>query len=265
MSNGFGGTKDMALPAYAQRFVREGMAVLTYDYRHFGESGGEPRQLFDPGKQLDDLRAAVRFARGRREINPDRIALWGTSAAGGYGLVIAAEDKQIACVIAQCPSLDRHADFKKSLQENGLGFFLRLFVHAQRDKGRSRLGMPPHRLPIVGKPGTLAMHTGQDVFQGYTGLAAGSSTFTNTVCARVLLIEDKHNPANYAEQVQCPFLLVLCEQDHLVDNTANHTVADKMRELATVRIFPVNHFDIYQGDWFEQDIAEQISFLNKQL
>ena len=39
LSHGFGGTKHMILESYALRFVQAGMAVLTYDYRYFGESG----------------------------------------------------------------------------------------------------------------------------------------------------------------------------------------------------------------------------------
>ena len=39
-----------------------------------------------------------------------RCALWGTSAGGSYGLAMAAEDKKIACICAQCATLDREFD-----------------------------------------------------------------------------------------------------------------------------------------------------------
>lgn len=116
MSHGFGGTKDMILESYALRFVEAGMAILTYDYRHFGKSEGEPRQLFSIAQQLEDLKAAIKYARGRKEIDSDRIALWGTSGGGGYGLVIAAQDKKIACVVGQCPALDSQEDGKLALE-----------------------------------------------------------------------------------------------------------------------------------------------------
>ena len=44
MASGLGGTKDMG-ESYALRFQEAGFAVLSFDYRHFGESKGEPRQL----------------------------------------------------------------------------------------------------------------------------------------------------------------------------------------------------------------------------
>src|SRR5688500_3720583 len=38
MAQGFGGTREMRLWAYAERFVAAGYAVLAFDYRHFGGS-----------------------------------------------------------------------------------------------------------------------------------------------------------------------------------------------------------------------------------
>ena len=44
MAHGLGGTRNMRLPAFAERFVAQGYACLLFDYRHFGDSDGEPRQ-----------------------------------------------------------------------------------------------------------------------------------------------------------------------------------------------------------------------------
>src|SRR3990170_1689803 len=51
MANGFSGTMDWNLPNYAEKFVAIGIAVLIFDYRYFGESQGEPRQLININKQ----------------------------------------------------------------------------------------------------------------------------------------------------------------------------------------------------------------------
>ena len=45
MAHGFSGVREQRLDAYAERFAQAGLAVLVFDYRHFGASGGEPRQL----------------------------------------------------------------------------------------------------------------------------------------------------------------------------------------------------------------------------
>jgi len=60
-----------------------GFAVHVFDYRHFGASTGEPRQLLDIGRQHDDYRAVIAWARQLDGIDPDRIVLWGSSFSGG--------------------------------------------------------------------------------------------------------------------------------------------------------------------------------------
>ena len=80
MAHGFTGTRDQ-LTCYAETFARAGLAALTFDYRHFGESEGSPRQIVDIGKQMEDWRSAIAngtdaggvFARGptwRNEFAP---------------------------------------------------------------------------------------------------------------------------------------------------------------------------------------------------
>ena len=263
MSNGFGGTKGMLLESYALRFQEAGMAVFTYDYRHFGTSEGGPRQLFNISYQLEDLSAAIEYVRRLKEINPEKIALWGTSAAGGYGIVTAAQDKKIACVVGQCPALDSHADGKLALEREGIGFFLRLFVHAQRDMGRSRFGLSAHKIPIVGKPGSLAMITAPGAFDGYSKLV--SPDFINEVCARILLRTHGYNPIDYAIDVQCPVLLLICEKDNLVSKGSYLRTAKILGKYAEVKIYPIGHFDIYVGEDFEKAVSDQITFFKKHL
>src|SRR3712207_3290899 len=55
------------LEAYAERFAAAGLAVLLFDFRHLGDSGGSPRQLVHTGRQVADYRAAVAAARARPE------------------------------------------------------------------------------------------------------------------------------------------------------------------------------------------------------
>ena len=40
MAHGFSGVKEMALDKYAESFVKKGLAVLVYDNRCLGKSGG---------------------------------------------------------------------------------------------------------------------------------------------------------------------------------------------------------------------------------
>ena len=58
MGSGFGGTIDTTLEDYALRFVDQGLAVLSFDYRTFGYSDGKPRQFYSITKQLEDLKTS---------------------------------------------------------------------------------------------------------------------------------------------------------------------------------------------------------------
>jgi dipeptidyl aminopeptidase/acylaminoacyl peptidase len=102
MAHGFAGTRDVGLPFFAERFAREGLAAFVFDYRHFGASGGAPRQLVDPWRQLEDWKAALAYARGLPEVDGTRAALWGTSLGAGHALVTAAGDGALRCARWWC-------------------------------------------------------------------------------------------------------------------------------------------------------------------
>ena len=45
MGHGFAAEKTFGLAPFAERFLERGMAVFMFDYRNFGGSEGEPRNL----------------------------------------------------------------------------------------------------------------------------------------------------------------------------------------------------------------------------
>jgi hypothetical protein len=57
MAHDFSATKELRLPAYAERFCAAGIGVLLFDYRHFGASGGETSAFLVelPGIDTDAL------------------------------------------------------------------------------------------------------------------------------------------------------------------------------------------------------------------
>src|SRR3954467_3836536 len=82
LGHGLGATREFGLEAYAERFADAGIAALAFTYRHFGDSGGQPRQLLDIERQLGDWAAALAYARNLDGVDHQRIALWGTSFGG---------------------------------------------------------------------------------------------------------------------------------------------------------------------------------------
>ncbi|MBA7643305.1 Quorum-quenching protein AidA [subsurface metagenome] len=265
LGHGLGVTKDAGLNTYAVRFQEAGFAALAFDYRHLGESAGEPRQLVWIPSQLEDYAAAINYARGLEEIDPARIALWGTSLSGGHVIVTAARDHQIACVSAQVPLLAGDAGGMEVVKRLGLGYILRMtFGHGLRDMVRSWLGLSPHKIPIAGKPGTIAVLADTGAWQLFEELAPDE--FVNEVCARILIRMDKYHPIKHTTKVRCPVLLQVCDKDIMTTPTSLVEKAEqRLGKLAEVIHYPIDHFDIYMGDNFEKAVSDQLEFFKKHL
>jgi pimeloyl-ACP methyl ester carboxylesterase len=258
MANGLGGTKDMLLDQYASRYQEAGFAVLVFDYRHFGESEGEPRQLIWIPYQVEDYGAAVEYARSLEEIDPKNIALWGTSLSGGHVIAASARDKRIACAVAQCPWLDGFVAAKAASKMQSIGKGLRMVGHGQRDLVRSWFGLSPHKVPIVGKNGAFP-----EAYDAFAKIAP--DTFINETCARIMIRMDKYRPIKKARSVRCPVLLQICDTDEPVPFKTIEEAAEKMGTRSEVKHYPIGHFDIYTGDNFEQSIGDQLQFLKEHL
>ena len=264
MGHGLGGTKAMGLESYAIRFQGAGFAVLAFDYRHLGKSEGEPRQLVWIPYQLEDYTAAINYVRSIKEIDSERIALWGTSLSGGHVIVIAARDNKIACVSAQCPLLDGNAGGMNLLKRVGIWYILRMsFGHALRDLVRSWLGLSPHKIPLVGKPGSIAVMADSDAWDTFSKLAPDD--FINEACARIIIRMDKYEPVKYAARVHCPVLLQVCDNDVSLPMRVVEKTVKQLGKLAEVIHYPIDHFDIYLGENFEKSVSDQLNFFKKHL
>lgn len=103
MAHGFSATKEMALDRFAEVFCAAGMAALVYDHRNLGSSDGEPRQQINPWAQARDYRHAIGWLAARPEVDPERIAIWGSSYSGGEVLAVGACDERVRAVVANVP------------------------------------------------------------------------------------------------------------------------------------------------------------------
>jgi uncharacterized protein len=102
MGAGFNSIRE-GLISNAMYLTKAGYAALTVDYRHFGESEGEPRGQLFPLDEVEDYRNAVSYLQTRQDINADRIGIWGVSFGGGIVLQVAAFDRRIRAVVSQSP------------------------------------------------------------------------------------------------------------------------------------------------------------------
>ncbi|UCD70559.1 MAG: alpha/beta hydrolase [Syntrophobacterales bacterium] len=79
------------------RFPRKGIALLRFDFRGCGESGGKASESTISGR-LKDLSMAIGFVRSHPRIGP-RIGLMGSSLGGYISLIKAAGEEGIRAVV----------------------------------------------------------------------------------------------------------------------------------------------------------------------
>jgi uncharacterized protein len=80
--------KEQATGTYAQAMAERGYAALAFDYRYFGESGGEPRQFENPEANIEDIRgAATALVADNRLAN---LPLFGVGICFGAGPMVRA-------------------------------------------------------------------------------------------------------------------------------------------------------------------------------
>ena len=211
MAHGFGGTRDSGLQPFAEGFAAAGLDVVLFDYRHFGDSTGEPRQLISVARQRADYHAAIAFARGLDGVDPERIVVWGTSYAGGHAIVIAAEDRRLAAAIAQVPAADGLVALLNLARYEGPSHLLRATLLAIRDGIRGLAGREPLRIPIVGPPGTIAAMSSADAEPGMRAIAG--PTWRNEFCAREVLEVSLNRPVRRAGEVRCPLLIQIADRE----------------------------------------------------
>ena len=258
LAHGFAGTRDARLDAFAERFAQAGMAALAFDYRNFGASGGEPRQVIDIDKQLEDWTAAVSYARTLEGVDPERVALWGTSFSGGHVIKVASEDARVAAVIAQCP----FADGVATLRAAGAANALRLTQAGIRDELARRMGRRPHTIRVVGPPGSVAAMNSPDAEPGYLAIVPPGASWRNEVAARIALRIGLYRPGRLAGSVRAPLLVCVCEDD-AVTPVAPALAMARAAPRAEVRHYPGGHFDIYVDGVFEMAVADQVQFLSR--
>jgi fermentation-respiration switch protein FrsA (DUF1100 family) len=94
------------MPAnYAPLLGAAGFAALTFDFRGFGESEGEPRDVEWPAGKAEDIRNAAAFLRTRADVNPDAVGVLAICASAGYTAMAMIDEPAIKSVAMVAPWL----------------------------------------------------------------------------------------------------------------------------------------------------------------
>jgi pimeloyl-ACP methyl ester carboxylesterase len=262
MAHGFAGTRDLALPRFAERFAREGLAAFVFDYRGFGASGGSPRQLVDPWRQLEDWRAALAFVRARADLDPERVALFGSSLGAGHALVTAADDGRVRAVVAQAPLVDTGVEGEATFF--GFGWLVRLLLTAWADVARTGFGGESILIPAIAPAGGFGMIVDDGAYAAFEKLIGPGSTYRNAVVAHSVFTFDDYDPAPRAAEIRAPILLVAARGDRFAPFSAVESFAARA-PAASVETIDGDHFDVYSPPLADAVAALEAAFLARHL
>ena len=94
--------KEQMPATYAESLADRGYAVLAFDFRNWGESSGNERQLENPTNKTQDIIAAANYLTTRPEVDRNKIAGLGICASAGYmaDAALASEDIQAIALVA---------------------------------------------------------------------------------------------------------------------------------------------------------------------
>jgi uncharacterized protein len=263
MTGGFGVTKEPGTDRFAARFSGAGFAVLAFDHRHLGESGGQPRQVQRVGEQFADWRAAIARARDLPGVNPARIAVWSFSACGGQVFQVAADDPELAAAIAQTPNADGLAAARNAARYQQPLAMARFAGRGIADAFGALAGRSPRLVPLTGVPGTVALLTTPDARDGTRALDPDGrySGWRQEIAARSALWVGFYRPGRYAARVRCPLLVLVCDQDQSALAAPAVRAAGRAPHGELVRL-PGGHYAPFL-DGHEPAVAAELSFLRR--
>ncbi|HEY2063939.1 MAG TPA: alpha/beta hydrolase [Amycolatopsis sp.] len=264
MAGGFGVTKEPGTDLFANRFQEAGFGVLAFDYRHQGESGGQPRQVTRVGEQLADWHAAVGFARTLPGVDPERVGIWGFSASGGHVFLVAAQDPRLAAAIAQTPNADGPATARNAARYQKPWTMLRFTGRGILDALGSLIELRPRLVALAGPPGTVALLTTPDSLDGERALRAERyPDWEQTAAARSALRMTLYRPGCAAPRVSCPLLVVVADQDRSALAEPAVVAVGRAPRGELVRV-PGGHYAPFL-DEHEHVAAAEVFFLRQHL
>jgi uncharacterized protein len=260
MAHGLGAVKVGGLAPFAERFCREGFAAVVFDYRHWGDSTGQPRDELSVPRQREDYGTVIGWAAEHPGIDAQQVFVWGTSFAGMHIVELAASDSRLAGAIAQSPLVDGLAGAAMVRPSRSL----RLMAIALRDRIGSYLRRPPRYLPISVAPGELGVQDTEDALYGMELMRPREpSDWQNRLAARSLLSVSAHRPVRRAAAIRCPILLIVAEHDTMAPVGPALRVADRAPR-AELHRSRGGHYDVYQGGVDHDSVLRtEVEFLHR--
>ncbi|ETI23301.1 hypothetical protein G647_05101 [Cladophialophora carrionii CBS 160.54] len=267
MSHGFSALKEMDLDAFAEYFVSKlPIGVLVYDNRGFGDSDtapGEPIHEIVPMVQCSDISDAITYAASRPDVDPDKIAIWGSSYSGGHVLYVGAVDRRVKAVLSQVPCVSGWDNFNRLVRPDFAVGFNATFA---ADRVARAEGKEPGYVPVVDadpqKPSALPTPDSYEFFSSWEK----KSNWKNDVTVKTVELFRAYEPQQLIDKISpTPLLMTVASGDVLTPADLALRAYSRANEPKQLQLLPCGHFEAYTGPYFERNATTQAEFLKKWL
>ncbi len=172
MMHGFGANKNGGPEWICRQFAAWGYVALRFDYRGCGDSEGERGRVI-PAEEVADARNAVTYMAARGDVDPEAIALCGSSLGGGVAVQAAGIDPRVAAVIVENGVANGERMIRSMHSAESWAKFRALLDDIAAHRERTGTAKMIHRFDIFEMPKALQVNlTSNDSLMQFTGETA---------------------------------------------------------------------------------------------
>ncbi len=251
--HGFGGNKEgRGTIVIANQLADWGYVTLRFDYRGCGESEGERGRILCPD-QVADTSNALSYMAGRSDVDPERIALVGSSFGAAVAIYTGGMDRRVAAVVSSGGWGDGERKFRRQHPTPGAwARFTTMLEEGRRYRERTGKSLMVPRFDIVPIPERLRGEINKGSIMEFPAETAQSmydfraDKMVEKIAPRPLLLlhraNDSVTPTEESIELfrrakQPVELHLLTEVDHFMFNQENRRVTHLVSDWLA-RFFP---------------------------
>lgn len=255
LCHGFAGVKELLLPNFAKKFAEEGFIAFTFDYRGFGESEGN-KGVIIPNEQVRDIRNAITFISSQKEVDSEKIALWGTSLGGANALVATALDNRVKNLTVQITFANGERNNTSGMNEDEKHKLKQTLYKAWTN------GVTKNRVMKLPLKRVLSDEQSKKFFDSH--IEEFPEALSETVPFTTTLLINEYKPEEYFDKIQVPVLVVGASNDIVNLPSESKEIYEKLGNVEKDLIMvDADHYDIYYGENLNTVAGKQIEWLKK--
>src|SRR5690606_21735496 len=199
----------------------------------------------DPEAQARDYRHAITWLRAQAPVARERIGLWGTSYSGGQVLQVAAQDRRVACVVAQVPTISGSEQLRRRVPPERHRALHELFA---QERDRLAAGEAPQwRALIPETDGPSPLYNAPEAIGFYGQGPALSPAWRNRITLSSVAMSAEFEPGSHIQRISpTPLLMVVATEDTVTPTDLALAAYERALQPKRLVLLPGDHFAPYQ-------------------